>query len=332
MRTSRLVPIALVLAAIACSSDSPSGPRPQLDCSAVTDWTQTGRTAEHAGTVCASGVPFSGTSTFVLDRNLPLETAEAGGALLVHYQVPLVVGDEVYAAVKGGTYTSCTDHKKHLPFPCGPDAWNTQVWNEQRFVWQGNQLVASWIVPTDWKPPPNRGSQDASTISSPGGWEPVFHAVLSGDSLWMPAAGGAVIQLDRATGTQRARIEPFAGDPTVFVAGPLTATASGDILYTAIQLDLADPWGDSNDPPSFLVRVRGGIASKVPWTTLVPGAPDPQAITCQGTYANPGNAALPPLDSTGVVPAPVVRCGIQRPALNAAPAVGPDGTIFLASR
>src|SRR5947209_11069956 len=221
MRTSRLVPIALVLAAIACSSDSPSGPRPQLDCSAVTDWTQTGRTAEHAGTVCASGVPFSGTSTFVLDRNLPLETAEAGGALLVHYQVPLVVGDEVYAAVKGGTYTSCTDHKKHLPFPCGPDAWNTQVWNEQRFVWQGNQLVASWIVPTDWKPPPNRGS--APSTAQLGGWEPQFHAVISGNSLWMPAGSGGVMQVDRVTGQVLGTIRPFGADTGVFVAGPLTA-------------------------------------------------------------------------------------------------------------
>jgi len=67
----------------------------------VTDWTQTGRTAAHAGTVCATGVSLSSqVSTFVLDPNLPQETAEANGALLVHYQVPLVVGDDVYAAVK----------------------------------------------------------------------------------------------------------------------------------------------------------------------------------------------------------------------------------------
>ena len=94
------LPLLAVCAAFACSSNGPAAPRPQLDCSATTDWTQTGRAPDHAGTVCASGVPFSGVSTFVLDPNLPQETAEVQGSLLVHYQVPLVVGDDVYAAVK----------------------------------------------------------------------------------------------------------------------------------------------------------------------------------------------------------------------------------------
>src|SRR3954465_9505802 len=99
--------LALVCAATACSSDNPAAPRPQLDCSSTTDWTQTGRAPDHAGTVCASGVPFSGVSTFVLAPNLPQETAETRGSLLVHYQVPLVVGDDVYAAVKSpNTYVS----------------------------------------------------------------------------------------------------------------------------------------------------------------------------------------------------------------------------------
>jgi len=333
MRKSLLL---LVCVAFACSSNGPAAPRPQLDCSSVTDWTQTGRTAAHAGTVCASGVSLSSqVSTFVLDPNLPQETAEANGALLVHYQVPLVVGDDVYAAVKSGTYVSCTDHRLHTPFPCGPDAWDSQGWNERHFVWQGTQLVQSWTVASTWKPPPNRGTDPAtgaSTASSPGGWEPVFHAVVSGDSLWMPAAGGAVTQIDRATGAVRATIDPFNGNGSMFVAGPITATPTGDILYTAIELNLADPWGD-NDPNGFLIRVRGGVPTAVPWAALVPGAPNPLNTNCEGTYSNQGNPPLPPLGPNGAVqPAPSVRCAIQRPALNAAPAVGPDGTIFLASR
>ncbi|TMB29821.1 MAG: hypothetical protein E6J61_14180 [Deltaproteobacteria bacterium] len=326
------LPLLAVCAAFACSSNGPAAPRPQLDCSATTDWTQTGRAPDHAGTVCASGVPFSGVSTFVLDPNLPQETAEVQGSLLVHYQVPLVVGDDVYAAVKtAGTYVSCSPPGSRTPFPCGPDAWDRQIWNEQHFVWQGNQLVASWIVPTDWKPPPNRGTSPST--ASLGGWEPQFHAVISGDSLWMPAGNGAVMQLDRLTGQLRSRPDPFNGDASVFVAGPLTATSSGDILYTAIQLNLADPWGD-NDPLGFLVRIRAGTATVVPWTTLVPGAPNPQDTNCEGTYAvNPNTQPLPPLTASGAVqPAPSVRCGIQRPAINASAAVGPDGTIFVASR
>src|SRR5438105_625244 len=252
MRT-RSLPVAAVVAAIACGSDSPPAPRPQLDCSATTDWTQTGRAPDHAGTVCASGVALSGVSTAVLDPNLAQETAEQNGALLVHYQVPLVVGDDVYVAVKSaGTYVSCSPPGSRNPFPCGPDAWGSQIWNEQHFVWQGGKLVPDWIVATDWKPPPNRGTSPGTASLS--GWEPVFHAVLSGDALWMPAGGGAVVQLDRSSGAQRTRVDPFGSNADVFVAGPLTATASGDIVYTAIQLDPNDPWGD-NDPPAFLVRV-----------------------------------------------------------------------------
>src|SRR5256885_1445116 len=323
--------LAVVCAATACSSDNPAAPRPQLDCSATTDWTQTGRAPDHAGTVCASGVPFSGVSTSVLDPNLAQETAEEKGALLVHYQVPLVVGDDVYASVKsGGTYLSCSPPGSRTPFPCGPDAWDRQIWNEQHFVWQGNHLVPSWIVPTDWKPPPNRGTSPGT--ASLGDWEPQFHAVGSGDLLWMPAGSGGVMQLDRLTGQLRNRIDPF-NDVNMFVAGPLTATSSGDILYTAIHLDPNDPWGD-NDPAGFLVRIRGGKATSVAWDTLVPGAANPQDANCQGTYlVNPNTQPLPLVTSTGAVqPAPSVRCGIQRPALNAAPAIGPDGTIFLASR
>jgi hypothetical protein len=320
----------VVCAAIACSSNGPAAPRPQLDCSASTDWTQTGRAPDHAGTVCASGVPFSGISTFVLDPHLDQETAEERGALLVHYQVPLVVGDDVYVAVKSGSYFSCAPAGSRTPFPCGPDAWNQQVWNEQHFVWQGGKLVSSWTVPTDWKPPPNRGTSPGT--ASIADWEPVFHAVVSGDSLWMPAGNGAVTQLDRATGQVRATISPFGSNANVFVAGPLTATSAGDILYTAIELDSADPWGD-NDPAGFLVRVRAGAATRIPWTNLVPGAPTPQNTNCEGTYPNPNAQPLPPLTAGGAVqPAPSVRCGIQRPALNAAPAIGPDGTIFVASR
>jgi outer membrane protein assembly factor BamB len=42
---------------------------------------------------------------------------------------------------------------------------------------------------------------------------------------------------------------------------------------------------------------------------------------------------LPPLDDQGVpLPAPTVRCGPQRPPLNAAPAFAEDGTVFVVSR
>src|SRR3954465_10262756 len=86
MRT-RLLPALAIALALACGSDSPPAPRPQLDCSAATDWTQMGRAPAHAGTGRPGGVPLTGKSIAVLAPTLPQETAEARGALLVHYQV-----------------------------------------------------------------------------------------------------------------------------------------------------------------------------------------------------------------------------------------------------
>jgi outer membrane protein assembly factor BamB len=245
--------------------------------------------------------------------------------------VPLVVGDDVYVPVKSGTYVSCSPPGSGTPSPCGVENWQSQVWGEQHLVWQGSQLVpAGAPMQSDWKPPPNAGTAPSGVSLQ--GWEPLFHPVVSGSFLWMPGGGGSALQFDRQTGQLVQRVDPFA-DATVYVAGPLTATSSGDVLYSAIRLDPQDPWGDY-DPDAFLVRVRGGVATNVAWSTLVPGAPNPLGANCQGTYrVNPRTQPLPLLTPTGdVQPAPSVRCGIQRPALNAAPAIGADGTIFVASR
>ena len=89
-------------------------------------------------------------------------------ALLVHYQTPLVDGDDVFMESKAGKYSTKT--------------YSTQTWHQNRFTWQGGQLVKIWTFDTDWVAP---GSQNDF-------WEPVYHAALANGFLYDPGAGGTI--------------------------------------------------------------------------------------------------------------------------------------------
>ena len=60
--------------------------------------------------------------------------------------------------------------------------------------------------------------------------------------------------------------------------------------------------------------------------TLVPGAPGANDA-CETTFGD----AEPPWPPAGT-PVPTAPCGTQRVGLNAAPAVGPDGTVYIVTR
>src|SRR4051812_12348360 len=127
------------------------------------NWPQGGRNAQHTGTTTATGQ----TATHILadivyDPFVAQEKADplAAPDLLVHYQTPLVDGNNVYMEFKSGTYTSL-------------DHWETQTWNEKRLQWQGGHLATVWNFESDWKPVPY------GSLTNGPGWEPVFHAVLS---------------------------------------------------------------------------------------------------------------------------------------------------------
>jgi len=110
------------------------------------------------------------------------EQAENFGELLTHYQAPLTNGQDVFMEFTSGTYVSCNPPASHTPFPCGNDNWFNQVWNEKRLHWQAGQLVEKWSFASDWKPEPDAGGEL-------GGWQPVFHAALSGDASVGPGSG-----------------------------------------------------------------------------------------------------------------------------------------------
>ncbi len=283
-------------------------------------WPQWGQNPQHTGFVAVAGQSLQGKlSDQVFDPFVAQETAESTGSLLMHYQVPLVNGGNVYMMFKTGTYVPCNPPGSGQPFPCGPNDWNTEIWNETDLQWQNGQLVPVWNFATDWTPVPNDYTL--------GGWEPLFQPVLAATYIYVPGGGGTLYQLDQATGVVLQQINPFGSteDPTKFVAGGLTADNLGNIYYNVIQVVLASPW-TSNVVNSWLVKLSaGGGTSTVTYTSLLPDAP----TKCLGNFAQ---SQLPWPPSATAVP-PNVPCGSPRSALNVAPAVSADdSTLYTISR
>jgi hypothetical protein len=281
-------------------------------------WQQWGANPQHTGMVGVAGQNVAHQlADIVYDPFVSQEQAQAGGELLAHYQAPLVDGNDVYIMTKTGAFTTAAN-------------WNSQVWNESRFTWENNQLVHVWDFPSDWTPEPNGPAL--------AGWEPLFHAVDTNNFIYVPGAGGTIHKISKNDGSEAAHINPFAGmNPApvaanTFVSGPLTADGQGNIFFNVIQLSdpsQGNPWL-SDVVNSWLVKVTPqGTATAVTYATLVPGAPSGSSMTCPGTFFGSG-AALPWPPSPSAV-ASSTLCGSQRPGVNIAPVVAPDGTIYTAS-
>src|SRR5262249_30641470 len=115
-------------------------------------------------------------------------------------------------------------------------------------------------------------------------------------------------------------------------AGPLAADAAGNVYYNVLHLEaVAEPWL-ADVPSAWLVKVStGDVARAGAWSTLVPGAP---AATGQCFWQDSTDALRwPVLRANGLpVPPPTIVCGSQRPPVNTAPAIAPDGTVYDISR
>jgi hypothetical protein len=165
------------------------------------------------------------------DPFVPKEQAENNGELLAHYQAPLTNGQDVFMEFISGTYVSCNPPGSYTPFPCGNDNWFNQVWSEKRLHWEGGQLDEKWSFASDWKPAPDAGGEL-------GGWQPVFHAALSNDVVWVPGAGGTVFELSYGSGKMINRFNPFGSsiDPNTFVTSPITVDAQGNVYSRRVSL------------------------------------------------------------------------------------------------
>lgn len=288
-------------------------------------WTQLGQNASHTGTACAPAQGFTRVLAVVtFDPFVDQEVSDGNGGLLVHYQAPLVIGDDVYVETKSGSYTECNAQGTAPDGgACGVDSWGTQVWGEVHHRWQNGALVEVNRFDSDWTPVP----PDLAAF-----WEPLFHAAVDGDVLWVPGAGGTVFQVDRQTMVSLARVNPFgsAVDPDRYVAGPITIAPDGAVLYNVIRL--SPPSSDGGyDARGQLVRIDPSGPLRVnDYSSLMSNPPAPTDL-CLGTYRNespPPPRPWPPADDHRVS----IPCGSLRPGLNVAPAVGPDGTIFTVAR
>ena len=296
-----------------------------------TNWPQWGQNPQHQGFVNVAGQSLGGQlADLIYDPFVPAEQAEQGGDLLAHYQAPLAVGNDVFMEFETGRWVPCSPPGSGNPPAgepaCGVDSWNLKIWNEKRLHWEAGQLVEKWNFASDWKPEPDGGAL--------GGWEPVFHAAVAGDFVYVPGAGGTIFQLDRGSGTVNARINPFSTiDPNTFVSGPLTADSQGNIYYNVLKLDPTDPWsfgpsgngnGAADIPGAWLVKASSdGTTQKVAYRDLVPGAP----TTCNATFST----RLLPWPPSPTARPRTVPCLSQRPGVNNTPAIAPDGTIYTVS-
>jgi len=272
---------------------------------ASSDWPQWSRTAQHTGSTPAVGQsPHRQLADITFDPFVSQEQAESSGDLLAHYQVPLVDGNRVFLEFKTGTYVSCQPPGSGQPYPCGPDAWDNEIWNERAFTWRKGSLVELWSFQSDWKPEPNSGAGGGGVGLF--GWEPVFHAAVSKGYVFVPGFAGSIYKLRESDGTLVAHYRPFGTDPNTFVSGPLTVDASGDVYYNAVALDATNPW-TADVRNAYMAKVTAqGVVGEVSFSTLVQGTPD-----CGD----------------------VASFGSQRPGVNVAPAVSADSkTIYTVSR
>ncbi|MCU1246348.1 MAG: hypothetical protein JWN02_2258, partial [Acidobacteria bacterium] len=275
------------------------------------DWPQWALNPQHTGQVAFPAQKLSRNLVNVIyDPLVPDEiaavNAEFGAPdLLAHYQAPLVDDDDVYMMYKSGSYT--------------PGAYSTQNWGETKYHWTGdNHLTVVWQFATDWNAP---GNQDDF-------WEPVFHPALANGYLYVPGKGGSIFKVNKATG-HGTRINPFSNlNSRTYTSSPLTVDASGNLYYTVIRLGGGPDFYSQDIDDSWLVKVSpSDNTQKVSYSQLTVGAPA-GSDQCANAFST---EPLPwPPSPTAV--APTAPCGTQRPGVNVAPAIAPDGTIYTVTR
>jgi hypothetical protein len=303
-------------------------------------WAQWGANPQHTGMVNVAGQkPARQLADIMYDKFTPQEEAEetpivGAPLLLVHYQAPLVDGNDVYMMTKSGTYVSCNPAGAwQTGAACGPNTWNTMIWNESRFTWENGQLIHIWDFQSDWKPAP-----DDFTQGPVGTIEPVFHPADANNFIYVPGAGGTIWKVNKTDGTSAKQINPFTNAGIIasntYVFSPLTADAQGDIFYNVIQFadpGVGPPW-ETDPVNSWLVKVTPQDATSiVTYATLTPNAPLASA-QCEAVYSNTFDPSTLPWPPAGFPAVPTQRCGPQRPGANIAPAIATDGTIYTASR
>jgi hypothetical protein len=259
------------------------------------NWPEWGQNPRHTGAVRVAGQrPVQALGQFTYDNLADQIRDDSGGELLVHYMAPLVDRDEVFTMSRGTSqWLSCRSGQP----PCGTQRWGQMEWGVTKLRATPEGLEQQWTAISTWKPVPDNGS----------GWEPVFHPALYGGYVYVPAAAGMVMKLDRQSGELIDCLQPFdERDTSRFISSPLTTDTDGSIYYTVMKLDPAEPWTKDVEE-AFLVKIdSAGQAQKVAFSDLVSSAPG------EGCTAIFSEAALPWPPAPDAKP-PSASCGSQRP-------------------
>ncbi|HEV8241938.1 MAG TPA: hypothetical protein VGS57_21415 [Thermoanaerobaculia bacterium] len=286
-------------------------------------WPQWGHDPQHSSMVTFNGQSLNeNLVNIVYDPLVPQEMAESEpiygeAVLLAHYQAPLVDGNDVYMMFKDGQFNV---HN-----------YSTQRWGETKYTWNNSHtsLGIVWQFASDWDAPGNLYNN----------WEPVFHPALANGYIYIPGAAGAIVKVNKTTGAEVSRISPFvnmdsSAKAKIFVISPITVDAGGNLYYNVIYLNDATNYFNNDAINSWLVKVAPSDQfSTVQYSAITAGAPAATAL-CVNAFSTRADFTIvdgpwPP--SPTAVPNSVV-CGSQRPGFNAAPAVAPDGTIYVISR
>ncbi len=192
-------------------------------------WPQWGQNSQHDSFVSTVAQDVNSVlADVVYDPFTAAEARDTGGSLLVHYQVAILAGNDVFMEFKSGRFIECNPPGSGIPpageAECGIAAWNSQTWNEKRLHWENGALVEKWTFQSDWKAVRIELAQ----------WEPVFHAVLANDIVYVPGLGGTVFKVDRGDGSNLGRINPFGTiDPETSTTTQLSSRTRPQVFFLA---------------------------------------------------------------------------------------------------
>src|SRR5207244_7137751 len=109
----------------------------------------------------------------------------------------------------------------------------------------------------------------------------------------------------------------------------LTVDANGNVYYNVLRLAKSKPFYSDDASDSWLVQVAADDSiHMVSYTTLLAGRVPGPADLCYNAFST---SQLPWPPSRDAIP-PKVTCGLQRVAINIAPAIAVNGTIYSVTR
>jgi hypothetical protein len=244
-------------------------------------------------------------SDIVYDKFTPQEEAEEAAiigapVLLVHYQAPLVDGNDVYMMTKSGTYTSCNPAGAwQTGVPCGPnpsagivasntygfspltaDAQGNIYYNVIQFAdpsagnpWQTDP-VNSWLVKVTPQDATSIATYATLTPNAPGAsaqCEAAYSNMFNPSTLPWPPTGFPPVPTQRC-GPQRpgANIARAiaATDGTIYTASRAHQNAGFESFLIAVNPDLTPKWAASlqhllNDGCGVIIPINDSTHSDV---------------------------------------------------------------------